>query len=171
MSKNPVMLELAPLPREQVGPFLLLGLEKIAAKDQIEASWAKRILWARKDMIKVALEDINWAREVLNDKDRRIRADAASLNLDTTDGILRELAERYGGDAAATRCKPLDVEKNLADFSLPVEMPELQAVQNSIAVPEIPEEVPAVRTILEKYLQEPVDPWNLPISPSTPPTP
>jgi hypothetical protein len=161
MTKNPVMLELAALPREQVGPFLLLGLEKTAGKDQIEASWAKRILWARKDVIKVALEDINWAREILNDKDRRIRADAASLNLDTTDGVLRDLATRYGSDAAAAHCKPLDVEKNLADFNLPVEMPDLAAVQSSIAVPDIPEEVPAVRAILEKFLQEPLDPWNL----------
>ena len=53
----PIILELAPLPREQVGPFLLLGLEKTADKDVIEASWAKRVLWARKDQIKVALED------------------------------------------------------------------------------------------------------------------
>jgi hypothetical protein len=163
MSKNPVVLELAPLPREQVGPFLLLGLEKTAEKDQIEASWAKRILWARKSQIKVALEDINWAREVLNDKDRRIRADAASLNLDTTDGILRDLVQRYGGEAT-TRCKPLDVEKNLADFSLPVELPDLEAVQRSIAIPDIPEDVPAVRGILEKFLQEPLDPWKLPLS-------
>src|SRR5580704_12355640 len=128
MSKKPVILELAALPREQVGPFLLLGLEKTADKDQIEASWARRIIWARKDQIKVALEDINWAREVLNDKDRRIRADAASLNLDTTDGLLRDLVDRYGGEAAAARCKPLDIEKNLADFRLPVEMPDLEAV-------------------------------------------
>ena len=164
MSKNPVVLELAALPREQVGPFLLLGLEKTADKERIEAHWAKRIIWARKEQIKVALEDINWAREVLNDKDRRIRADAASLNLDTTEGVLRDLVERYGGDATAALCKPLDIEKNLADFSLQVELPDLEAVRNAIAVPDIPEEVPAVRDILERFLQEPLDPWNLPLS-------
>ena len=32
--------ELASLPREQVGPFLLLGLDKTADKEQIEANWA-----------------------------------------------------------------------------------------------------------------------------------
>lgn len=36
---EPVVLELAPLPREQIGPFLLLGLEKDADREQIEASW------------------------------------------------------------------------------------------------------------------------------------
>jgi hypothetical protein len=171
MSKIPVVLELAALPREQVGPFLLLGLEKTADKDQIEASWARRIIWARKDQIKVPLEDINWAREVLNDKDRRIRADAASFNLDTTDGVLRDLVERYGGEAAAARCKPLDIEKDLADFSWPVDMPDLEAVRSGIAVPDIPEEVPAVRGILEKFLQEPLDPWNLPLSAPLTPNP
>lgn len=168
---NPVILELAPLPREQVGPFLLLGLEKTADKEKVEASWAKRVIWARKDKIKVALEDINWAREILNDKDRRIRADAASLNLDTTDGILRDLVLRYGGEAVAARCKPLDVEKNLADFSLPIEMPDVEEVKNAIAVPDIPEEMPAVRFLLEKFLQEPLDPWQLPLSAPNPPTP
>jgi hypothetical protein len=165
MSKNPIILELAPLPREQVGPFLLLGLEKTADRDQIEASWAKRVIWARKDQIKVALEDINWAREVLNDKDRRIRSDASSLNLDTTEGVLRDLVQRYGGDAVAARCKPLDVEKDLAGFSPAVEMPDLAEVQAAIAIPEIPEEIPAVRGLLERFLHEPLDPWNLSLAP------
>jgi hypothetical protein len=167
MSKTPgmpVVLELAPLPREQVGPFLLLGLEKTADKAAIEASWAKRIIWARKAQIKVALEDINWAREVLNDKDKRIRADAASLNLDTTDGILRELAQTYGGDAPAVRCRPLDVEKDLAGWAPAVEIPDAAAIQAAIVVPDIPEEIPAATALLDQFLREPVDPWNLPIS-------
>jgi len=74
------------LPREQIGPFLLLGLDKTADKELIEASWARRIIWARKGIVKTALEDVNWAREVLNDAAQRTRADAASLNLDTMAG-------------------------------------------------------------------------------------
>ena len=38
-----MVLELASLPREQVGPFLLLGLPKEADKDQIEKHWADRV--------------------------------------------------------------------------------------------------------------------------------
>jgi hypothetical protein len=160
----PVVLELAPLPREQVGPFLLLGLEKTADKNQIEANWARRLIWARKEQIKVALEDINWAREVLNDKDKRIRADAASLNLDTADGVLRELTLRYGGETpTGLRCKPLDVEKDLRHYAPAVQIPDLEAVQNAIVVPDIPEEVPAARGILENFVREPLDPWNLPL--------
>src|SRR5882672_1227104 len=77
----PVLLELAFLPRDQIGPFLLLGVDKTGGKDQIEANWAQRLIWARKNLTTTALEDINWAREVLNDPDKRVRADAASLNI------------------------------------------------------------------------------------------
>ncbi len=161
----PVVLELAPLPREQVGPFLLLGLEKTADKDAIEAHWAKRVIWARKEQIKVALEDINWAREVLTDKDKRVRADAASLNPDTIDGILRDLVERYGGEATtAIRCRPLDEEKDLSGYSPAVEIPDTAAVQATIVVPDVPEEVPAAAVLLERYLAEPLDPWELPVN-------
>jgi hypothetical protein len=90
-------IELADLPREQVGPFLLLGLDKSATKEEVDAHWADRLKWARKQLIKVPLEDINWARETLNDVERRVRADAASLNVDTTAGTLRRLAEQTVG--------------------------------------------------------------------------
>src|SRR5262245_31389802 len=135
MAKNqpppmPVVLELAHLPREQIGPFLLLGVDKVGGKDQIEACWAQRLIWARKNQIPTPLEDVNWAREALNDTDKRIRADAASLNLDTTDGVLRRLRERYAAGGAG--CRPLDVEKSLRDFTPDIPVPELDEVRKSI---------------------------------------
>src|SRR6266436_8499936 len=90
-SQEPVLLELAPLPREKIGPFILLGLEKDASPEEIEAHWAQRVIWARKNQIAVALTEINWAREALNDPDKRVRADAASLNVDVTTRILQDL--------------------------------------------------------------------------------
>ena len=95
-TSEPIVLDLATLPREQLGPFLLLGLDKSADKDQIESNWAERLKWARKGLIKVPLEDINWAKDVLNERDRRLRADAASFNADLTDSSLGQLAYRYG---------------------------------------------------------------------------
>jgi len=50
---EPVILELASLPREQIGPFLLLGLDKDADKEQIEANWARRVIWARKNLTRL----------------------------------------------------------------------------------------------------------------------
>src|SRR5262245_57827129 len=94
-SALPVILELAALPREQVGPFLILGVDKVADREEIEAAWAQRLIWARKNLVKTPLEDINWARETLSDVERRMRADAASLNLDTSDGVLRRVQQRY----------------------------------------------------------------------------
>jgi hypothetical protein len=157
----PVVLDLAPLPREQVGPFLLLGVDKPSDKDRIEANWAQRVIWARKSQIKVALEDVNWAREVINDADKRIRADAASFNLDTTDGALRRLCERYTDPQAVTRSEPLDVEKPLADYTPATAVPDPGEVRAAITVPDVPEEVPAVLRVLDRFLQEPLDPWKL----------
>jgi len=158
---NPVVLELATLPREQVGPFLLLGLSKDASKEQIEENWADRIKWARKQLSKVPLEDINWARDVLNDVDKRIRADAASLNADTTDNILGKLAQRYGGNGQGRMWQPLDSEKPLADYMPPAEVPTLESVRSALVVPEVPEEYPLVPQLLEWLAQAPLDPWNL----------
>jgi hypothetical protein len=158
----PVVLELAPLPRDQIGPFILLGVEKAAYKDQIEANWAQRVIWARKGLIKAALEDVNWAREVLQDEERRIRADAASLNLDTTDGVLRRLSERYGG-GQPVGAQPLDVEKTLADYTPAVDVPDPDAARAAVTVPDVPQEVPAARQLLEELVRTPLDPWDLPL--------
>ena len=96
MAKNePVVLELASLPREQMGAFLILGLDKAASKKDVDEHWAERVKWARRSIIKVPLEDINWARDVLGDPDKRVKSDAASLNADSADGLVTGLAQRY----------------------------------------------------------------------------
>jgi hypothetical protein len=164
MAKNePVVLELATLPREQVGPFLLLGLDKAAAPEQVESNWADRLKWARKQQSKVPLEDINWAREILKDDDRRLRADAASLNADSSDGVLGQLAQRFGlaGGQASCLWQPLDVEKPLADYAPPTEMPDADALRAALVVPEVPEELPAVSLLLQQLAQTPLDPWAI----------
>src|SRR3954454_11758854 len=93
----PVMLQLAPLPRTQIGPFLILGVDKDADRETVEASWAQRLIWARKGQTRASLEDVNWAREIMSGTEQRLRADAVALNLDTTDGTLRKLRERFQG--------------------------------------------------------------------------
>ena len=158
----PMVLQLAPLPRQQVGPFLILGVDKDAPKDVIEAAWAQRLIWARKNQIRVPLEDINWAREIVNDPERRIRADAYSLNIDTTDGLLRKLRDRYQGKGrAAAGCKPLDVEKNLSEYVPPTAVPDPVEVRAQVPMPELAREVPAVKLILEQAVKDPIDPWDV----------
>jgi hypothetical protein len=159
--QEPVILELAPLPREQIGPFLLLGLPKTAGKEDIEAHWAQRLIWARKRQFRIALEDVNWAREVITDPDRRVRADVLSLNADTVDGSLERLAHRNTGPGQGPAWQPLDKEKPLADYRPDTEVPDPREVAGSVRVPEVPREVPAVRGILEQFLGEPLDPWAL----------
>src|SRR5260370_33943061 len=99
MSSGPIVLQLAPLPRTQIGPFLILGVDKDASREVIEAAWAEKVKQARRGQVKTPLEDINWAREMLTNKEARIRCDAVALNIDTTDGTLRKLKDRYQGKA------------------------------------------------------------------------
>ena len=159
----PVMLELAPLPRTQVGPFLILGIDKDADREAVEAGWAERVKLARKGAIKTPLEDVNWAREMLTHTETRLRSDAVSLNIDTTDGTLRKLRQRFHGGRAdePLRCKPLDVEKSLADYVPPTPVPPLDEVRAAVRLPELPRDVPAVRVVLEDAVREPVDPWQV----------
>jgi hypothetical protein len=162
-SPEPVVLELATLPREQVGPFLLLGLDKASDKKAIDAHWADRLKWARKGQAKVPLEDINWAREILNDPERRIRADAASLNADTSDLVVAGFAARYGmeGGQASRMWQALDREKDLAEYRPPAELPDANALREALQVPGVPEDMPAVTLLLERLVQQPLDPWAI----------
>jgi hypothetical protein len=162
-SPEPVVLELASLPREQMGAFLILGLPKAAERTMIERHWADRIKWARRQLIKVPLEDINWAREELNDVTRRVKADASSLNADTADGILAGLSARFGveGGQAARMWQPLDSEKPLADYNPPAEVPDPHALRQAIVVSPVPQDMPAVGSLLGRVAQQPLDPWVL----------
>jgi hypothetical protein len=164
-SAEPVVLDLATLPREQIGPFVLLGLDKDADKVRIEAHWADRLKWARRTppLIKAPLEDINWARERLNDPEKRLQADAASLNIDVTEAVLQTLSLRFGvrGGTPGRAWQPLDSEKALADYLPPAEVPDLNAVRAALTVPETPEELPAAAVLLERLAQLPLDPWAL----------
>src|SRR5437773_2396815 len=137
-----VRVEPAPLPREQIGPFLLLGLDKHADSETIEAHWAERLKLARRQQVSVALEDINWAREQLRDPERRLQADVASLNADLEIGLLAQLAVRYGpaGALAEARWRPIDLEPDLSQYEPAVDLPDAEAVRASVQIPEIPEE-------------------------------
>ncbi|MBM3994891.1 MAG: hypothetical protein FJ303_12170 [Planctomycetes bacterium] len=159
---TPVVLQLAPLPRTQIGPFLILGVDKDASKEVIEAAWAEKIKQARRGAIKTPLEDINWAREMLSSKESRIRCDAVAFNVDTTDGTLKKLKERYQGKTQVeVRCKPIDTEKWLADYVPPTPVPTVEEIRGIVQIPEIPREVPAVRVMLEDFVEERIDPWKV----------
>jgi hypothetical protein len=165
---EPVLLELASLPREQVGPFLLLGLGKTAERKAVERNWAERVKWARRQQVKVPLEDINWARDILNDVERRVCADAATLNADTTDCLLEQLGRRYGleGGQAGPVWQPLDNEKALADYNPAAEVPDAQAVRDALTLPRVPEELPALVPLLAAVAMQALDPWNLELPPA-----
>ena len=165
---EPVVLELAPLPREKTGPFLFLGVEKDADGELIEASWARRVIGARKNQIGVPLENINWAREIMNDPLRRVRADVTSLNIDTAERTVSRLENRYSAAASNGQGWPVrDVEKPLADYTPPVAVPDPETVRSAIAVPEVPEDVPALVRFMEGIVQQPLNPWAIQLPENT----
>jgi hypothetical protein len=164
MAKNePVVLELASLPREQMGPFLLLGLDKSADKEKMESNWADRIRQARKGQLKVALEDVNWARNMLADLEGRLRSDSASLNVELSDGLLSNLAARFavGGDRGEIRWKPLERDWPVNEYTPPVAAPDPREVVSAVVLPDVSDELPAVRSLLEQMALAPLDPWAL----------
>lgn len=154
----PIMVELAPLPREQVGAFLILGLDKDADREAVEAGWAQRLIWARRNVIATPLEDINWAREMLSDPQRRLQAEASSLNVETTNGTLRRLKAEL---QSMSGCKPIDVEKPLADHVPAAVLPAVEELRQLILVPQLPSELPAVPVLLAQMVGEPLDPWEI----------
>jgi hypothetical protein len=161
--QDPVVLELAPLARENIGPFIILGLEKDAGTDEIEAHWAQRVIWARKNQFPVALTEVNWAREVLSDPEKRVRADAASLNIDITAGVMQNLARRYGVDSAGPGWKPLEIDQRSENSTPSLEIPDPEVIRKTIFIPEPPSDIPGVKWFLDQFLKEPIDPWDLKI--------
>jgi hypothetical protein len=154
-----------PLTREQIGPFFLLGLDKDAKPSEVETHWAQRVVWARKNEPGAQLGDVNWAREVLNDPERRLAAEASTFNADTQDRALALLAERY---ALAISGKPawpvLDHEKPLADYVPPMDIPDPDAVLQAINLPEMPPDSHLVESLLKKLALERLDPWDINLS-------
>jgi hypothetical protein len=161
--QEPVVLELAPLPREQIGPFLLLGVDRAADEEQIQSHWAQRVIRARKNQSRVALGDINWARETVRDPQRRVLADLASLNVDTAAGTLGGLAQGYGlRGGQAPPWQPLEAPGLPAGTAPATEVPDAREVRAGMSVPELPPDLPAVHALVEQLVREPLDPWALP---------
>jgi hypothetical protein len=159
MSNEPILLELADLPREHVGAFLLLGLDKDADSEAIEAHWADRVRWARRDQLRVPLEDVNWAREMLRDTISRLRADSGSLNTDTSDLFLRQVRERFHQREIGVAWRPLDDDKPLREYVPAVAVPSVAEVHATVTPPEPPRDFPAAALLLEQVAREPLDPW------------
>lgn len=154
-----VTLDQGPVPRERVGPFLLLGLDKGADAERIEAHWAQRVIWARKGEPVPPLPDVNWAREVLRDPEQRVRADLDSINADTAAGVVGSLEKQFlQGEGGPPPWSPHGGGEALGELVAP----EPEEIRARIVLPRIPEEAPVIAGLLQWLLEEPPDPWNLP---------
>jgi hypothetical protein len=137
-------------------------LDKDATPAQIEAHWAQRVIWARKNVVPTTLGDINWAREVINDPDRRVRADVTSLNPDVSEGVLGRLIKEFGlATDSGPAWQPLTTDCRPEHYTPAAELPEASVVRAAIVLPEAPADLPAVVPIMEQWLREPLDPWTI----------
>jgi hypothetical protein len=152
-----------PLPREQVGPFLILGVPKDADDETIEAAWAQRVLWARQGKTRIPLEDIHWARAVLRDPEQRLIADAGGLNPDIAANELRRLAKLWHLEGRPA-WKPFDPEPT----AMTTDLPDPDDIRPSVPAPAVPLDLPGVARWLDEFARGPLDPWglNLPLTAS-----
>jgi len=158
---GPMVLDIAAMPREQIGPYLILGVDKDASSAEIEAHWAQRLIWARSKDIRTPLEDVNWAKEVLADRDRRVAADAVSFNPDTAAGELRQLLAKHGPLEPEVPTW-LPRESDLPDLPDPPPnlLPDIAELRATLTMPEIPIELPAATRLLDEIRTAALDPWN-----------
>lgn len=152
-------VELAALPRDLVGPFLLLGARKNADAEEIEARWAQCVLWARQGKTAVSLGDIHWARAVLRDIDRRLAADVNSLNTEVAGDELHRLAKSFHLDDGRPAWTPLDPDP------LPVrpeDLPDAAGILAALPNPDFTIEFPAIDRWLTEFANAEIDPWSIP---------
>lgn len=162
-SSHDFPMALSPLPREQAGPFLILGVPKEADDETIEAAWAQRVVWARQGKTAIPLEDIHWARAVLRDPDQRLAADAASLNPDTAGEELRRLTRLWHLDGRPD-WSPFDPEPVTATADLP----DPAAVSSTLPAPAVPVDLPGLARWLDEFARGPFDPWGVTLPPNDP---
>jgi hypothetical protein len=162
-SSHDVPVAIAPLPRERVGPFLILGVPKDAGDEAIQAAWAQRVLWARQGKTAIPLEDIHWARAVLRDPEQRLAADAASLNPDIAGEELRRLTRLWNLDGRPD-WKPLDPDPP----ELETNVPDPVALRPTVMAPAIPVDLPGVARWLDDFARGALDPWGLNLPPTDP---
>jgi hypothetical protein len=160
-SSHDIPIALGPLPRERVGPFLILGIPKDAGDEAIEAAWAQRVLWARQGKTGIPLGDIHWARAVLRDPEQRVAADGASLNPDIAGEELRRLARLWNLDGRPV-WTPLDPDPP----ALETDVPDPAALRPTVPAPAVPVDLPGVARWLEEFGRGPLDPWSLNLPPT-----
>jgi hypothetical protein len=61
---------------------------------------------------------------------------------------------------------PLDVEKDLANYTPPAEIPDQDEIRSALTIPDVPQAMLAVPTLLERLVQSVLDPWGFELPPN-----
>jgi hypothetical protein len=159
---QPVVLELAPLPREQMGPYFILGLEKDASHQAIQAQWELRVHHADAYKSGLSTEDFDWAKETLLDPVRRINADLASLNADTTERKVGRLLQEFGwgSTSLAIGWVPLEILPLRDSEGDEGGLSNLDTRREAISLPALEPSFAAIESVLLDETKVPEDPWD-----------
>lgn len=155
-STHDVPIAIAPLPREQVGPFLILGVPKNADDETIEAAWAQRVLWRGKGR-PLYHSRMSTGAVVLRDPEQRLAADGASLNADIATEELRRLSKLWGVSPDRPTWQPLDPDPPAETG----DVPDPADLRPTVPAPSVPVDLPGVVRWLDEFTRGPLDPWSL----------
>jgi hypothetical protein len=146
-----------PIDRDDVGPFIVLGVDKDVDAATLHARVAERLRQIDRGECRFTRADVEWARDVLRDRKSRLRADVDHLNPDLASGALGRLARLYHLDGAPPGWEPLDPEP-VAD--LPgLDAIDVQALAAGLVPPEAPLHFPTLDHWAARRLEIGDDPW------------
>lgn len=140
-----------------VGPYIILGIDKDADPATLPEVCARRVEAARAGELTWTEEQIVAALEVLHAPEERLESDVESFNTDIASGEVRRLARLYRVDGGGPAWEPMDPEP-------PTELTELTFDAAGLAAeapaPDVPLELPSVETWLTQYAAGASNPWT-----------
>jgi hypothetical protein len=148
--------------REMAGPFLILGVDKDVDDAKIESQYELQRAAVERGECHWSIDDLEWAKRILNDPYRRLEADLDNLNSDLASGEVHRLQRLYHLDGSPPGWEAIDPEP-------PIDLPNNDAIDpltltKDIPTPEIPFELPAINAWLEQFAAAITDPWTMELS-------
>jgi hypothetical protein len=155
-SPDPVVLDLAPLPKEKMGPFIILGVAKEATPKEIESAFQERLLGIQAGDFPLGEEDIHWAKERLSDPEDRLNADVVSMNAEILNSPIRRMnksdSENSWSSRDATTRFNVTIEE---DLQLAID-----AITKDLVVPDLEFDVSKLGRLIKESENPSWDPWN-----------
>jgi hypothetical protein len=144
--------------RERAGPFLILGIDKDADAATIAAQFERQRHAVQAGLCHWTLDDLDWARNELQDAKQRLAADLNSLDVDLASGEIHRLARLYSLADGRPGWEPLDPEPKVE--LMPPAAVSVERLVADVPQPDVPLEIPAINRWLDQFAHQVADPWT-----------